>query len=34
MVLSENVTFFAHLGNLMGHFSTLENLWGYFKIGC
>jgi hypothetical protein len=34
MNISIKVVFLTHFGSLMGHISTIENLWGYFKIGC
>jgi hypothetical protein len=32
--ISTKVVFLAHFGSLMGHISTLENLWGYSKTDC
>jgi hypothetical protein len=33
-IFSQKVDVLIHFGSLMGHISTLENLWSFSKIGC
>jgi hypothetical protein len=34
MDYTKRVACLAHFGNLIGHFRTLDNSVGYFKISC